>query len=130
MELRSYGFFKKVNGTFQEGIERTREALKKNGFGILWEIDVKATMKAKLGVDYDNYMILGACNPPIAHRAFQADYDIGLLLPCNFIVYEKGGSVFLGAINPKSLFGIVDKKDMVPIAEEVSGLLKNIIDSV
>ncbi len=84
-----YGFSKKVNYGFDEAIERVIEELKKEGFGILSEIDVKATLKKKMDIDFPNYKILGACNPPLAHKALSAEPEIGLLLPCNVIVYEN-----------------------------------------
>jgi uncharacterized protein (DUF302 family) len=87
-----YGYKKQVNTSFEEALQRTKEELQKEGFGVLTEIDVKATLKKKLDVDYDNYLILGACNPPFAYQSLQAEKDIGLLLlPCNVIAYEDEG---------------------------------------
>ena len=94
-----YGFSKKVNYGFDEAIERVTEELKKEGFGILSEIDVKATLKKKMDIDFPNYKILGACNPPLAHKALSAEPEIGLLLPCNVIVYENNNEVSVSAID-------------------------------
>ncbi|MEX0933930.1 MAG: DUF302 domain-containing protein [Candidatus Paceibacterota bacterium] len=125
-----YGYNKKVSKSFVEAVEATKEALAKDGFGVLTEIDVKATMKKKLGVDYDNYVILGACNPSFAHEALQAEKEIGLLLPCNVIVYEDSGSVYVSAIVPSVAMSIVENSDLVSIASEVEDKLKKVIDSL
>jgi len=87
-----YGYRKEVDMEFESAVAKTKEELKKEGFGILTQIDVKATMKEKIGVDFDDYMILGACNPPFAHKAILAEKEIGLLMPCNVIVYRNGDS--------------------------------------
>ena len=89
-----YGYKKKVQASFEEVLQKTREELPKEGFGVLTEIDVKATLKKKLDADFDNYIILGTCNPPFAYQALQAEKDIGLLLPCNVIVYEDNKETF------------------------------------
>lgn len=125
-----YGYNKKVSKSFVEAVEATKEALAKDGFGVLTEIDVKATMKKKLGVDYDNYVILGACNPAFAHEALQTEKEIGLLLPCNVIVYEDTGSVYVSAIVPSVAMSMVENEDLAPIASEVEDKLKKVIDSL
>ncbi|MEX1014928.1 MAG: DUF302 domain-containing protein [Candidatus Paceibacterota bacterium] len=125
-----YGYNKKVSKSFVEAVEVTKEALAKDGFGILTEIDVKATMKKKLGVDYDNYVILGACNPSFAHEALQTEKEIGLLLPCNVIVYEDTGSVYVSVIVPSVAMSIVENEDLASIASEVEDKLKKVIDSL
>lgn len=122
-----YGFSKIVNYGFESAIEKVTEELQKEGFGILTEIDVKATMKKKLDIDHPNYKILGACNPSLAHKALAAETEIGLLLPCNVIVYEKSDEVHVSAIDAKAMFKIVDRKDIEPLAEEVNKKLKTVI---
>ena len=100
--MPNYGYSKKLSLTFSEAVEKTRAELAKEGFGILTEIDVKATLKKKLNIDYENYIILGACNPPFAHKALEAEKEIGLLLPCNVIVYEDKGKVIASEIGRAS----------------------------
>ena len=125
-----YGFSKKVNFNFDEAIEKVTEELQKEGFGILTEIDVKATMKKKLDVDFPNYKILGACNPPLAHKALTAESEIGLLLPCNVIVYEKNEEIHVSAIDAKAMFQLVDRNDIESIADEVNMKLKKVIENI
>jgi len=126
----SYGFRKELEIDFDDAVGKVREALQKEGFGVLTEIDVKATLKKKLGVDYDNYLILGACNPPFAHKALKAEKEIGLLLPCNIIFYSSEGKTVVSAINPKVTMSFVDNEDLKEIADEVSEKLKLIIDGL
>ncbi len=125
-----YGCKKQVNTSFEEALQRTKEELQKEGFGVLTEIDVKATLKKKLDVDYDNYLILGACNPPFAYQALQAEKDIGLLLPCNVIVYEDGGKTFVSAILPTVAMSMVENEKLRSIAVQVEQKLKKVIDSI
>lgn len=125
-----YGFSKQVNYAFSEAIEKVTEELQKEGFGVLTEIDVKATLKKKLDVDHPNYKILGACNPPLAHKALTAEPEIGLLLPCNVIVYENENKVFVSAIDAKAMFTLVDKKGIEHIADEVNKKLKSVIEKL
>ena len=125
-----YGFSKQVNYDFESAIEKVTEELQKEGFGILTEIDVKATLKKKLDVDHPNYKILGACNPSLAHKALMAETEIGLLLPCNVVVYEKDAAVHVSAIDAKAMFKIVDREDILPLAEEVNKKLKTVIDNL
>lgn len=109
-----------LDASYEEAIEKVTAALKEQGFGILTEIDVKATMKKKLDVDFKKYAILGACNPPLAHRALTTEPAIGLLLPCNVIVYEDeeaGGSV-VSLVDPISMLGFVDNPELTPVAQE------------
>src|SRR5688500_4483644 len=104
---RTYGFGTKVAAPYDEAIDRAKAALKEQGFGVLTEIDVRATMKEKLGADFRPYVILGACNPPLAQRALSADLGVGLLLPCNVIVYDNGdGTSSVEALDPESALGI------------------------
>ncbi|MCR4306495.1 MAG: DUF302 domain-containing protein [Candidatus Yonathbacteria bacterium] len=125
-----YGYTKQVPLSFQDAKEKTVAELAKEGFGILTEIDVKAALKKKLGIDYDEYVILGACNPPFAHRALLSEKEIGLFLPCNVIVYEKDGSTFVSAILPTAAMGMLDNPALSNIAVEVETKLKKAVDSV
>jgi uncharacterized protein (DUF302 family) len=124
----TYGVYARTGKPFDVALQATRDALKKRGFGILWEIDVKATMKAKLGVDFTDYVILGACNPPIAHQALTAEPNIGLLLPCNLIVRRDGEGTVLGAIEPHELMGLTGRNDLAPFADTVEDILRQTLD--
>jgi uncharacterized protein (DUF302 family) len=126
----SYGYKKKVNLPYRQAVERTKEELKKGGFGVLTEIDVKATLKKKLDVDYDNYVIIGACNPPFAYRALQSERDIGLLLPCNVIVYEAEGATYVSAIVPTVAMSMVQNEELGTIAVEVEQKLEQVVNAV
>lgn len=127
----SYHFSKKVDIPFEEAIEKTTAALKEEGFGVLTEIDIKATLKKKLDEDFRKYQILGACNPPLAHQALQAEPHIGLMLPCNVIVQEhKNGEVEVSAVDPVASMQAIDNDKLGDIAGEVSYLLKKVIDSL
>ena len=117
--MMKYGFSKTVSLPYEQAIEKITEEMKKEGFGVLTEIDVKETLKKKLNVDYKKYKILGACNPPIAHKALQIEEELGLLLPCNVIVYEKEGKSVVSVFKPMIMTQLLDSKEMVTIAEEV-----------
>jgi uncharacterized protein (DUF302 family) len=122
-----------LHTSFEDAVARTREALAEQGFGVLTEIDVKATLKAKLGQDMEDYLILGACNPPLAHRAVEANRQIGLLLPCNVVVRadaDRAGTVLVEAMNPGLLVEVTGEPELRPIAEEVTGRLQAAIDSL
>lgn len=123
-----YGIKKELDVSYEEAIKKVKEQLSKEGFGVLTEIDVTSTLKKKLGVDIEKYIILGACNPSLAHRALQAEQDIGLLLPCNVIVYEKEGKVFVNAINPSVTMNFVENEELEGIAKDVTQRLENVID--
>jgi uncharacterized protein (DUF302 family) len=126
----TYGYTKKVGLAFDEAVKRTREELSKEGFGVLTEIDAKKVLKAKLDVDYDDYLILGACNPPFAYQALQAEKEVGLLLPCNVIVYRDGNETFVSAILPSAAMSIVDNDALAAVAVEVEAKLKKVVDSI
>lgn len=126
----NYGISKTLSLPFEDTVEKVTEELKKEGFGVLTTIDVKATMKQKLGVDFTKYVILGACNPPFAHQALLAEEQIGLLLPCNVIVYEKDGKTVISAFNPLVMTKIVENEGMNQIAEEVRARLARVIAAV
>jgi uncharacterized protein (DUF302 family) len=125
-----YGYKKKVDASFKEAIEKTKEELQKEGFGVLTEIDVTATLKKKLNIDYDDYIILGACNPPFAHKALQADKNIGLLLPCNVIVYKDESTIYVSAIMPTVAMGMIDNGALKEIAVQIEEKLKKAVDNV
>jgi uncharacterized protein (DUF302 family) len=126
----NYNNSREINLEFNEAISRVREALKNEGFGILTEIDVKSTLKNKLGVDYEDYVILGACNPPFAYKALQAEKEIGLLLPCNVIVYRKDGKTFVSSINPEEAMSMVENQELKEIACQVGEKLRKVVDSL
>ncbi|MBU1708170.1 DUF302 domain-containing protein [bacterium] len=127
----TYHFSKTLKTSFKEALERTKEALKKEGFGVLTEIDVKATLKEKLNVDFRPYQIIGACNPPLAYRALQAEDKIGLMLPCNVIVQELApGSVEVAAFDPIVVMSAVGNPDLKSVGQEVQTKLKRVIDSL
>ncbi|MBI3202008.1 MAG: DUF302 domain-containing protein [Myxococcales bacterium] len=113
--------------TQDRALERVKELLAEEGFGVLTTIDVAATLKAKLGVEKEPYVILGACNPPLAHRALEADPAIGVLLPCNVDVYQQGGRTIVQAINPRKQFELVSNPGVAPIAEEVAQKLERVL---
>ena len=125
-----YGCKKQVSLSFEAAVEKVKTELAKEGFGILTEIDVQATLKKKLSVDYDRYVILGACNPPFAYQALQADKEIGLLLPCNVIVYEDSGKTFVSAILPAVAMGMVDNPSLDDIARQVEEKLKKVVGAI
>ena len=119
--------------SFEDAVARTRQALAEQGFGVLTEIDVKGTLKAKLGHDMEDYLILGACNPPLAHRAVEANRQIGLLLPCNVVVRadpDHAGTMLVEAMNPGLLVEVTDDPELRPVAEEVTERMKAAIDSL
>lgn len=126
-----YYFNKKIRGDFEEVIQRVTNALSKEGFGILTEIDIKATLNKKLGENFYNYKILGACNPPFAYKALLAEDKIGTMLPCNVIVQEKKpGKIEVSAINPVVSMKAVLNKDLRKIAAEIKNKLKKVLEQV
>lgn len=127
----SYYFTKKLNASFDEAIARVTEELKKEGFGILTDIDVKATLKIKLGVDFRPYRILGACNPPFAFQALQTEDKIGTMLPCNVVVQERApGKVEVTSIDPVASMAAVNNPNLRTIGEQVREKLKRVIDNL
>jgi len=127
----SYYFSKVLKVSFDEAIARVTEELKKGGFGIITEIDVKETLKKKLNVDFRKYKILGACNPPFSYRALQVEDKIGLMMPCNVIVQElPGGKVEVAAINPVASMAAVNNPKLRDVGMEVSAKLKAVIDNL
>lgn len=131
MKQTNYGFTKIVNLSYEEAIEKVTEELKKEGFGILTEIDVKATLKKKLDVDFRPYKILGACNPPFAYKALQMEEQIGLMLPCNVIVYvNDSNETVVAAINPVISMQAVKNDKLGEVAKTIQSKLKNVISNL
>lgn len=129
----SYALSTTLHTTFEDAVERTREALAEQGFGVLTEIDMKATLKAKLDEDMEDYLILGACNPPLAHRAVNADRQIGLLLPCNVAVRAdpaRGDTVIVDAMDPQVMVQLSDQPGIREVADEAAAKLRAAIDSL
>jgi uncharacterized protein (DUF302 family) len=125
-----YGFSKKVNLPYQEAVDKVTEELRKEGFGVLTSIDVKDTLKKKINVDFKKYMILGACNPPLAHKALEEEEELGLLLPCNVIVYEKAGGTVVSFFDPMIMTQIINNDKLKAVAEEVKSKLKRVYEAV
>jgi uncharacterized protein (DUF302 family) len=131
MEQTNYGFSKVVNLGYEEAIEKVTEELKKEGFGVLTEIDVKETLKKKLDVEFKPYKILGACNPPFAYKSLQAEEQIGLMLPCNVIVYVNDSSeTVVAAINPIASMQAVKNDKLGEVAEVIQSKLKKVISNL
>lgn len=127
----SYGYTAHLPGvSFDEARSRIVDALKKEGFGVLTEIDVKSTLKAKLDRDFRRYVILGACNPQLAHRALEAELGIGLLLPCNVCVWEEEGGSVVSVARPEAMFELVDRQDVQPVAQEASQRLRRALEQI
>ncbi len=125
--MKNYGFSTTVRLSYDDAIAKVTDELKKEGFGVLTTIDVKKTLKEKIDVDFTRYVILGACNPPFAHKALTAEEQIGLLLPCNVIVYEKEGKTVVAAFDPLIMMQLIDNPAMEPIAREVESRLRRVI---
>jgi len=125
-----YSYKKRLSLPFADAVEKTKEALAAEGFGVLTEIDVTATLKKKLNVDVDRYIILGACNPQFAYKALKAEKEVGLVLPCNVIVYEHDGLVFVSAILPTVAMQVVKNGALGDIAAEAETKLKMAVDAI
>jgi uncharacterized protein (DUF302 family) len=130
MLATNYTLSEKTTLPFDQAVERVREELKTEGFGVLCEIDVQATLKEKLGVDGEAYTIFGACNPPLAHQALEAEPDLGALLPCNVIVYRRDGDTHISAIDAERMLSIVDNEQLAPIAADVKRRLGDVVARV
>ena len=125
-----YGFTRTVNMPYEAAVQRVTEELKNQGFGVLTTIDVKETLKQKLNIEFTKYVILGACNPPLAHRALEVELNIGLLLPCNVIVYEKEGKTVVGAFDPMMMVPLVGKAELGAIAADVKQRLEAVLANI
>jgi uncharacterized protein (DUF302 family) len=126
-----YYFSKTLSGSFENAVQKVTDSLKEEGFGILTEIDLKATLKKKLDVDFYNYKILGACNPPFAYKALLAEDKIGTMLPCNVIVQEKiAGQVEVSAVDPAASMQAIENKELNEIAIEIRARLQRVINSL
>ena len=130
MTTKAYGLATRTDLSYEEAVEKTKAALQKEGFGILTEIDVKETLKKKLNADFRKYVILGACNPPLAYQALQKELDIGLLLPCNVIVYEEEGGSVVSAIDPVAALRIAENPALEELAREVYTRLERVLAEV
>ena len=128
MLATDYTLTETTQRTYREAVERVRAELKTQGFGVLCEIDVQATMREKLGVEGEPYLILGACNPALAHQALQAEPDLGVLLPCNVVVYRRDGETHISAVDPERMLSIVDNPELAPVAAEVKGRLRAVVE--
>ena len=125
-----YGFSKTTDYNFEQAIEKVTEELKKEGFGVLTTIDVKETLKKKIDVDFKKYTIFGACNPKLAHSGLQAEEELGLLLPCNVIVYEKNDKTVVSVFDPQIMTAVIENPNMKSIADEVKSKLQKVLEAV
>lgn len=125
-----YGFVKEVDMSMEQAEERVRSALDQEKFGVLTRIDMAAKLREKVDADMEDYIILGACNPPNAYKAVQAERNIGLLLPCNVIIYRSGGKTMVGVIKPSSAMGMVENESLAAIAGAVEQQLKQVFDAI
>jgi uncharacterized protein (DUF302 family) len=130
MSDKSYGLRTELSIPYDQAVDKVTVALKSEGFGILTEIDVKSTLRKKLEADFRRYVILGACNPPLAYRALQAELDVGLLLPCNVIVYEEGEGAVVSIIDPLTMVGVSDNPALGEVAQEARVKLQRVVDKL
>ncbi len=130
MESNAYGFGYRLDIPYEQAVEAVKAALKTEGFGVLTEIDVKRTMKEKLGAEFRPYVIIGACNPPLAHQALSADLDIGLLLPCNVVVYQEGEGSAVRVMDPEAALGVVPVEGLAQVAAQAKAKLGRALASV
>ncbi len=130
MNETTYSYTSAVNMSYEEAIKKTTTVLKEEGFGILTRIDVKAKMKEKLDKEMEDYVILGSCNPTLAFQALQVETEIGLMLPCNVIVYVKDGQTHVAAIRPGAAMGMIDNAHLAELAKKVEEKLKNVINQL
>jgi uncharacterized protein (DUF302 family) len=126
----SYGFVKEVNAPFDQVLERLPGLLEKHGFGVISKIDLGQKLREKLGIEFRKYVILGACNPPSAFKALTAEENIGLMLPCNVIVYEKEGRTTVATIRPSAMMKTIGNSALTEIAEDIEEKLKRVIESI
>ena len=125
-----YGFSKNTDMPYEKAVEKVTDELKKEGFGVLTSIDVKDTLKKKIDVNFKKYVILGACNPPLAHRALESEEQLGLLLPCNVIVYENNGGSTVAIFDPMIMTQLIDNENLKTVAQEVQSKMKRVFEAV
>jgi uncharacterized protein (DUF302 family) len=125
-----YGYVQNVSLPFDRAVDRMEGALKAEGFGVLCQIDIQGKLKEKLGIEFPRYVILGACNPPLAYQALQKEINLGLLLPCNAVVYEHDGEVNVGAVDAAKMLSVVGNPEMEQMARQVNEKLHRAVDSV
>jgi len=130
VQTGEYAIKVRLNIPYESAVERVTQALKAEGFGVLTRIDVKETLKEKLGKDFRKYVILGACNPPLAHRALSTNLDVGLLLPCNVVVYEEGKGSVVGIMDPITMLGVIRGEELRPVAEEARRRLERVAQAL
>jgi uncharacterized protein (DUF302 family) len=130
MEETRYGLRADLNVPYEQALERAKAALQQEGFGVLTSIDVQQTLKQKLDREFRKYVILGACNPALAHRALSAELEVGLLLPCNVIVYERDGGASVAAMAPLPAMGIIGNPELEQVAREADGRLRRAIEGL
>ena len=126
----NYAYHAKLALSYEQAVDKVIAALKEQGFGVLTEIDVKATLKKKLDVDFRKYVILGACNPPLAHKALNTQLNIGLLLPCNVIVYEEDGGSVVQILDPIKMMEVAENPDLNPVAQDAQTRLQRVIEAL
>ena len=127
---QEYGYVVCVAHSFEDAVALLEAGLKNEGFGVLCRIDIQAKLKEKLGVEFPRYLILGACNPPLAYRALQEEIDLGLLLPCNTVVYERDGQVYVGAVDAAKMLSVAGNPAMEPMARDVNERLRRVVNGV
>ena len=128
MLTTGYTLSRTTNKPFAAAVERVRAELASAGFGVLCEIDVQKTLREKLGVEQEPYLILGACNPPLAHRALSAEPELGVLLPCNVVVYQRSGETQIAAVDPERMLSIVDNDELATVAADVKERLADVVE--
>lgn len=127
-QVAAYAGSTRLRVPYEQAVQRVTAALKEEGFGVLTEIDVRATLKEKLGTDFRKYVILGACNPPLAHQALKTDLDVGLLLPCNVIVYEEGPDSIAAIVDPVAMLGVLRNPALASVAVEAKARLVKVLE--
>jgi uncharacterized protein (DUF302 family) len=127
---QEYGYVARVDLPFEDAVARMEAGLKNEGFGILCKIDIQAKLKEKLGVEFPRYVILGACNPPLAYQALQEEINLGLLLPCNAVVYERNGQVHVGVVDAEKMLSVVGNPAMEQMARDVNKKLRSVVNNI
>ena len=127
---QEYGYVARVDLPFEDAVARMEAGLKNEGFGVLCKIDIQAKLKEKLGVEFPRYVILGACNPPLAYQALQEEINLGLLLPCNAVVYERNGQVHVGVVDVEKMLSVVGNPGMEQMARDVNRKLRSVVNNI